>query len=73
MSTTTFTATFETAFETGPVLASDLPPVAVPAPRAFETVRTRFHEARDRRAFQRALRLADHDERHDLLTLARRM
>ena len=61
-----------TTFETGPVLASDLPPVAVPAPRGFETVRARYQAARDRRAFQRALRLAGHDERHDLLVLARR-
>ena len=62
-----------TTFETGPVLVSDLPPVTVPAARRLGLLRDRLAEARDRRAFQRAVRLAGPDERGDLLAAARRL
>ena len=62
-----------TALENGPVFASELPPVSVPAPRALDTVRARFTAARERRAFQRAVRFAGPDERSDLLAAARRI
>jgi hypothetical protein len=59
--------------EPGPVLVSDLPPVSVPAPRAFATVRARWAAARDQRLFNRAVRAAGPDERSDLLAAARRL
>ena len=62
-----------TTVETGPVLVSDLPPVSVPRPRAFQTVRARWSATRDERALQRALRAAGPDERSDLLAAARRL
>jgi hypothetical protein len=64
MSTTTFD-------QLGPVLVSELPPVA-PVPTLWARVRT-FVEARVAEArFERALRLASPAEHTDLLAAARR-
>jgi hypothetical protein len=60
-----------TTLDNGPVLASDLPPVSL-TPRFVDTVRARFTAARDRRAFERAVRYAGPDEHGDLLAQARR-
>ena len=61
-----------TSFETGPLLVSDLPPVpALPGFVAAWT--TRFVAARDRRALERAIRIADPNEHTDLLAQARRV
>ena len=60
-----------TTLDNGPVLASDLPPVSL-TPRFVDTVRARFTAARDRRAFERAVRFAGPDEHSDLLAQARR-
>ena len=65
------TTTLHTSLDSGPVLASDLPPVSL-TPRFVDTVRARFTAARDRRAFERAVRYAGPDEHSDLLAQARR-
>ena len=61
-----------TTFEPSPVLVSDLPPVAVPAPRRRGLVRARLGAARDRRALARAFRSASPNELVDLMAQARR-
>ena len=68
MTTTTLSTT---SLDSGPLLASDLPPVSL-TPRFVDSVRARFSAARDRRAFERAVRFAGHDEHSDLLAQARR-
>ena len=58
-------------FETGPLLVSDLPPVSL-VPSALDGLLGRFRAARDRRAFERAVRFADPNEHADLLAISRR-
>ena len=58
-------------FETGPVLASDLPPVTL-VPGFVDVLRIRFTASRGRRALERALRVADPNEQADLFAQARR-
>jgi hypothetical protein len=70
-------STMSTAsLENGPVLVSDLPPVTSPLPGLLDAwtgrLRRRYTEARDRRAFERAVRFAGPNEHHDLLVQARR-
>jgi hypothetical protein len=70
-------STMSTAsLENGPVLVSDLPPVASPLPGLLDAwtgrLRVRFTEARNRRSFERAVRLAGPSEHNDLLVQARR-
>ena len=60
-----------TSYENGPLLVSDLPPVSL-VPGFVDVVRDRFRAARDRRAFERAVRLADPNEHADLLAAGRR-
>ena len=64
MSTTTFD-------QVGPVLVSDLPPVA-PRPTLSERVRAAVRVRVWERRFERALRHASHSEAGDLLAAARR-
>ena len=60
------------SLETGPVLVSDLPPVTAAVPGFLSTLGNRLAKARGRRAFERAVRIAGHNEHIDLLTQARR-
>jgi hypothetical protein len=60
-----------TTLDGGPVLASDLPPVSF-TPGFVDTLRARFTAARDRRAFERAVRCAAPGEQLDLIALSRR-
>ena len=59
------------SFESGPVLASDLPP-APAMPSFVGVLRARFDAARGRRSFERALRFAGPGEQADLYAQARR-
>ncbi|MCU1603235.1 MAG: hypothetical protein JWO22_3944 [Frankiales bacterium] len=61
------------SFETGPVLVSDLPPVTVAVPGFLGALSTRLAKARQRRAFERAVRFAGPNEHIDLLAQARRL
>ncbi len=60
------------SLETGPVLVSDLPPVTMAVPGFLGVIGGRFAKTRERRAFERAVRLAGPNEHIDLLTQARR-
>ncbi|MFN2538097.1 MAG: hypothetical protein ABR549_08085 [Mycobacteriales bacterium] len=60
------------SLETGPVLVSDLPPVTL-VPGILDVLRARFVAARERRALDRAIRLAGPTERNDLYAQARRV
>lgn len=60
-----------TTFDLGPVLVSDLPPVA-PSPTLWQRLRGTLHARLEERRFERALRAASHAEHADLLAAARR-
>lgn len=60
-----------TSVELGPVLVSELPPVAA-RPRLLQALRARIAVRWDERRFERALRQAGPAEHNDLLALARR-
>ena len=61
-----------TTLETGPLLVSDLPPVTTTPRGVLDGLRAVLVARRDRRSFERALRLAGSAELSDLVAASRR-
>ncbi len=64
--------TRSTLEDLGPILASDLPALATPAEQRMSRLRQALLSRREVRAFERALCVADPNERGDLMAQHRR-